>query len=224
MKCYKCHEEIKDNSKICPLCGAVIEEKEIEEYDFSYKTVSNGFDLFKKPVFYIFNIFFALSLPFVLMFIGLSKTFSIVVTACLIYENIIIGMITYKSNLSYVYGSIPIFNLLYLYKHYLPRYKEVFSFLKFVFIFFCSWNLLFFIIFTILAASTADSWIYIIIEFTKLQWLILFTTYTFNNFRMFFHIGDTFGLNKHLTMFFPIIYLSYIALNKKIYYHADELI
>ena len=197
---------------------------ETDDYDFSYKSVSNGFDLFKKPVFYLFNVFFAIVLPFAFMFIGFSKTFSIIVTACLIYENIIVGMITYKSHLSYVYGSIPIFNLLYLYKHYLPRYKDVYSFLKFVFFFFSFWNLGFFIVLTITAGTTADSWIYIIIEFTKLACLIFCTTYIFNNFRMFYHIGEIFGLNKYLTMFFPIIHLSHIAFNKNIYYHEEEII
>ena len=248
MKCLKCQKEIEDNLKICPSCGAIQEEKhdelryynhahdtskahnliltehEIEDYDFSYKDVSNGFDLFKKPIFYFFNVFFAIALPFVFMFLELPKELAIAITVCLIIENIIIGMITYKSHLSVVYGSIPVFNLLYLYKHYLPRYKEVYSFLKFVFFFFFSWNFAFFIILTIIAASTADSWVYIIIEFTKLQFFILFTTYTFNNFRMFFHIGEIFGLNKYLTMFFPIFYLPYIAFNKKLYYHEEDFI
>lgn len=195
--------------------------KEIDDYDFSYKSVSNGLDLFKKPIFYFFNVFFTIVLPFVFIFLKLPKEFAIVITGCLIFENIIIGMITYKSHLSWVYGSIPIFNLLYLYKHYLPRYKDVYSFLKFVFFFFFGWNFIFFNFFTIIAASSADSWIYIIIEFTKLQCLILFTTYTFNNFRMFYHIGDSFGTNKYMTMIFPIVYLPYIALNKKIYYHEE---
>ncbi len=249
MKCIKCHKKIKDNSKICPLCGAtqeenksndlryynhandtalshnfILTESEIEDYDFSYKSVSNGLDLFKKPIFYFFNVFFAIVLPFVFMFLELPKTLSIIITCCLIFENIIIGMISYKSHLSLVYGSIPIFNVLYLYKHYLPRYKGVYSFLKFLFFFFFFWNAAFFITFTIIASSAFDSWIYIIIEFTELQVLIFFTTYSFNNFRMFYHIGDIFGTNKHLTMIFPTVYLPYIALNKKLYYHEDELI
>lgn len=248
MKCLKCKKEIEDNLKICPLCGAVQEEKhedlkyynhshdtarannliltehEIEDYDFSYKDVSNGFDLFKKPFFYLMNIFFTITLPFVFMFFEFSKPVATVLTIILILENMIIGMITYKSNLNWKLGSIPVFNYLYLYKHYLPRYKDVYSFLKFVFFFFFFWNLIFFLIFTVIAASTADSWVYIIISFTKLQFTILFTTYSFNNFRMFFHIGEIFGLNKHLTMFFPMLYLPYIAFNKKIYYHEEDFI
>ena len=249
MICKKCTKEIADDLKICPLCGGIQEEDHsndfryynhahdtarahnliltqnvIDDYEFSYKQVSNGLDLFKKPLFYILNIVFAIVLPFLLMFLELEREVSIVISCCLIIENIFIGMITYKSHLNWVRGSIPIFNVLYLYKHYLPRYKDVYTFLRFVVFFFFAWNLAFFILFTIMAAETADSWVYIIIDVTKLQFTILLTTYLFNNLRMFFHIGDIFGVNKYLTMFLPIIYLPYIALNKKLYYHEEDFI
>ena len=246
MICNNCDRSIKDESKICPYCGYVLEKKEIgvtehhnfahetalahnlkltdeeiKNYGFSYKTVADPFVLFKDVFFIFFNLFSFMVYDFLLYFyyhnIVLTLTASILIMfICINFE-----FIFYKSNDFWFKGLIPIYNFLNLYRLFIRDYKSAYKMIYSIWFFSTIWVVLLSLSYFFLAAMFIDRLYPVMLFFLKFQAYLMSVGFIVYSFKSFFYIGVRFGYNPYLTMLFPILYVPIINSDPTAYYIED---
>lgn len=246
MICNNCDRSIKDDSKICPYCGFVLEKKEvgptehhnfahdialarnlkmtdeeIKNYGFSYKSVADPLVLFKDPFFIVLNLFSFMVYDFLLYFLYYNIVFTLTASVVIMFTIINFEFLFYKANDHWFKGLVPIYNFLNLYRLFIRDYKSAYKMIYAIWFFSTVWIVLIGLAYFFLAASLFGTWYKVILFFFELQLYILGVGFITYSLKAFFSVGNRFGYNPYLTMIFPIVYLPMINLDPDAYYLED---